>query len=67
MQSLKEVRESKGVKQLAVAAHIGVSRQTYASYENNPESMSVEQAKAVCEFLNVSVADIFFRSDVSET
>lgn len=67
MQSLKEVRESRGVKQLAVAAYLGVSRQTYASYENNPESMSVEQAKAVCDFLHVSVADIFFTSDVSET
>ena len=67
MQSLKEVRESRGVKQLAVAAHLGVSRQTYANYECNPESMSVEQAKAVCDFLHVSVAEIFFISDVSKT
>lgn len=67
MKSLKEVRESKGVKQLAVANHLGVSRQTYSSYENHPESMSVEQAKAVCEFLHVSVADIFFSSNISET
>lgn len=67
MQSLKEVRESRGVKQLAVAAYLGVSRQTYASYENNQESMSVEQAKAVCDFLHVSVADIFFTSNISET
>lgn len=67
MQSLKEVRESRGVKQLAVAAYLGVSRQTYASYENNPESMSVEQAKAVCDFLHVSVADIFFPSNVSDS
>lgn len=67
MQSLREVRESKGVKQFAVADHLGVSRQTYASYESNPESMSVGQAKAVCEFLHVSVADIFFAPDVSKT
>lgn len=67
MKSLKEVRESKGVKQLAVANHLGVSRQTYSSYESHPESMSVEQARAVCEFLHVSVTDIFFSSNVSET
>ena len=67
MNSLKEVRESKGVKQLAVANYLGVSRQTYSSYESHPESMSIEQAKAVCKFLNVPVTDIFFASNVSKT
>lgn len=32
MQTLKEIRESKGIKQDAVADHLGVTRQTYASY-----------------------------------
>lgn len=67
MKTLKEVREQRGVKQSAVARHLGVSRQTYASYENNPESMSVSQAKAVCGFLNVHVGEIFFSNDVSNT
>ena len=65
MKTLREVRDERGVKQVAVANHLGVSRQTYAGYESHPESMSVEQAKAVCDFLHVSVADIFFAKDVS--
>ena len=64
MKSLKEVRESKGVKQVAVAEHIGVSRQTYSGYEKNPETLSVAQARAVCNFLGVDVHEIFFSSNV---
>ena len=59
MQTLKEARESRGIKQKTVAEHLGVARQTYCRYENQQEKMSVEQAKAVCEFLHCSVADIF--------
>ena len=64
MKTLKEVRESKGIKQYVVAEHIGVSRQTYCGYENNPGSMSVNQAQAVCEFLGVDVGQILFSRDV---
>ena len=32
MQTLKEARERKGVKQVAVADYLGVARQTYANY-----------------------------------
>lgn len=63
MKTLKEIRESKGVKQYAVAQHIGVSRQTYCGYENNPSSMSVGRAQAVCDFLGCKITDILFSSD----
>lgn len=59
MQTLKAVRERRGVKQKAVAEHLGVSRQTYSRYENNQENMSIEQAKSVCAFLHCDIADIF--------
>jgi putative transcriptional regulator len=64
MQTLKEARERKGVKQVAVADYLGVARQTYANYEQNQEQMSIEQAKAVCKFLGVDVADIFLPIDI---
>lgn len=64
MQTLKEAREAKGVKQVAVADHIGVSRQTYSRYESNPETLSIGQAKAICDFLGYDVRDIFFSNDV---
>lgn len=60
MSSLKQAREDRGVKLSAVADHLGVSRQTYSKYEDNPGDMSIDQAKAVCDFLRVELCDIFF-------
>jgi putative transcriptional regulator len=65
MQTLKEVRERQGVSQKAVAEHLGVVRQTYANYETKQEHMTIEQAKAVCEFLHCEVADIFLPDEVN--
>ena len=33
LRTLKEIREERGVKQLAVAEYLGIARQTYAAYE----------------------------------
>ena len=65
--SLKEAREKRGIKQLAVAEAIGVTRQTYASYEQNPEKIPVGLAKAACAFIGCDIGKIFFGSDVSKT
>lgn len=65
MQTLKEIRESRGVKQIAIAEHMGITRQTYASYEENPRSMTIDQALAVCAFLHCKVSDIFLLSEVN--
>lgn len=60
MKTIREVRKSKGVTASAVAKHLGVTRQTYAKYEANPEIMSVNHACAICDFLGVPVTEIFF-------
>ncbi len=65
MKTLKEIREERGVKQLAAAEHLGVTRQTYAGYEENPQAMSVGQAKAISRFLHCSLEEIFFAEDVN--
>lgn len=65
MKTLKECRISKGIKQVAVAEHLGVSRATYAKYENNPKDMSVGQAQAACEFIGCSMDDIFLPRKVN--
>lgn len=62
---MKEVREKRGVTQKAVADYLGVYRQTYNRYENNQERMTIEQAKAVCDFLHCNVADIFLPEEVN--
>ncbi len=65
MQTLREIRESRGVKQVAIAEHLGIARQTYASYEENPRSMTVDQALAVCAFLHCKLSDIFLLGEVN--
>ena len=67
MQTLKEAREERGIKQKAVADALKVTRQTYAKYEENPRNMPIHRAEAACEFIGCDIGDIFFGSNVSET
>lgn len=50
MKILKEAREERGIKQIAVANALKASRQTYARCEENPHDMTVLQAEAACKF-----------------
>ena len=65
MLTLKDAREKRGIKQGAVAEAIGVTRQTYAKYELDADTMTIAQAKAACEFIGCDFNDIFFVQDVS--
>lgn len=65
METLKSMREKRGVSQKAVAEHLGISRQTYSRYEEDQEKMTIEQAKCVCAFLNCDIAEIFLPSNVN--
>lgn len=65
MKTLKEFRTKRGITQKAVAEYLGVSRQTYNRYENMQEKMTIEQAKAVCDFLRCDVSDIFLPEEVN--
>lgn len=60
MQTLKEARTSRGIKQNAVADAAGITRQTYAKYEEEPDSMTIGMAKRICEFIGCDISDIFF-------
>lgn len=60
MKTLKEAREERGIKQLAVANALKISRQTYAKYEENPRDMTVLQAETACKFIGCDVKEIFF-------
>ena len=65
MQTLKEARESRGIKKVAVANSLNISRQTYDRYEENPRIMPVYQAEAACEFIGCDIGQIFFGGNVS--
>lgn len=64
MSALKKAREDRGVSQTAVADHLGITRQTYARYEAEPGQVSIEQARAICEFLHCPL-QIFFTREVN--
>lgn len=64
MITLEQARTEHGISKIAVARKLGITRQTYAVYEKSPERMTVEQAKAVCDFIGCDFESIFFGRDV---
>ena len=61
-QNLKRYRLEKGISKKEMAKHCGVHRNTYASWEENQESVSIGCAKLIAEKLEVSVSEIFLES-----
>lgn len=60
--TLKQWRLAKEISQEDMAAKCGVHRNTYASWEDNPDSISVKSAKIIAMALHESVNTIFFDS-----
>lgn len=58
MSTLKEIRTARGVIQKAVAAKLGIARQTYARLENTPWLMTIGQGRAVCKFLGIDPDEV---------
>ena len=58
MASLKELRESKGLTQEQVASLIGVSRQTYSSYESSIGRVRMWRAQQIADALGVGLSEI---------
>ena len=67
MQTLKDARELRGIKQKSIAEYLGISRQTYVKYETNPRLMPIGIALDACEFIGCELSDIFFGENVSKT
>lgn len=57
---LVEARKAARYSQEAVAGLLGISRPTYSKMENNPEGITVEDAKKLASLFGVDVTDIFF-------
>lgn len=58
--SLKQIRLVKGKTQEEMANLLSVHVQTYRKLEENPEEVTIKQAKLISAFLDVSYNDIFF-------
>lgn len=59
---LVEARKKERYTQQQVADYLGVSRPTYRKMEDNPEVVTVEDAKKLSELFRVDIADIFSAS-----
>lgn len=61
--TLKQVRLLKGFKQSEMAGRLGVHVQTYRKMEKYPDTVTIGDAKRICEILDVSYDYIFFNQD----
>lgn len=58
-QTLREIRESRGIKKGAVAKAVGVAYPTWKRYEEHPELMTWKQLTKACSALFCEPQDIF--------
>lgn len=59
---LKLERFKKKVSQDKIAEFIGISGNTYRSYENNPETITLDVGVKISEFLDCNVFQFFLDS-----
>ena len=64
--TVEQVRSEAGLTQEYMANCLGVSRQTYAALERNPERMTIGQARRVCSLLSRQFEEILFSSMFSD-
>ena len=64
-ETLRHAREEAGFSQQEIADELGVTRQTYASIESNPDKATVLQARTICRLLSRNYERIFFSPNAS--
>ena len=64
---LADARDGERYTQQQVADYLGVSRPTYRKLEENPDLLTIRDAKRLAELFKVDVQDIFFGDDCSKT
>lgn len=57
--SLKELRARKDMTQAEVAEKIGVSTQTYNTWEKDVSNVAIGKVKALADFFGVTIGEIF--------
>lgn len=64
---LSEARKNARYSQEQVAGLLGISRPTYRKMEENPGTVTIDDAEKLSKIFNVDIGDIFFSSNYSET
>ena len=57
--TLKEIRLKKGITQVELAKHVGISQQTISHYETGRAKPSLDVAVKLAKALGVSVEEIY--------
>lgn len=58
--SICEARNDLGLTQTDMAEQMGITRQTYAKMEQNPENLTIREARVICSILGRKFEEIFF-------
>lgn len=58
--SLRATRRAKEITQEFMAERLGISTQTYLSWEQNPENIKIGVAYKIADILGVDIQDIEF-------
>ena len=56
---IKELRKTRGIKQLQMAEDLQVTRQTLTAIENNKYNPSLELALKIVKYFNCPIEEIF--------
>ena len=65
-ETIEEARRSLGITQDDMAEELSITRQTYAKMEQNPENMTIRDARIICSILGKRFGEIFFTTLVNE-
>jgi transcriptional regulator with XRE-family HTH domain len=55
-EKLKQLRQSRKIKQAAMAEMLGITQQAYSKWENYKVDFSTHELKAICKILDVDIA-----------
>jgi putative transcriptional regulator len=59
---IKEIRESKGIKQIFLAKQMGISQQILSMYEKDKAIPRLDRAYEIADILGVDVHDLYHRT-----
>lgn len=65
--TVEDARIEAGLTQEHMAGELGVSRQTYAALEKDPDRMTIGQARRICRLLGKRYEEIVFSKMFSGT
>ena len=60
---LREILDSKGIKQVWLAEKVGITKQTMSSLIKNRFTTSMDIAFKIAKVLDIDITDIFYEED----